>query len=201
MFVPWLGLLSGLLLVALSALAIRRAGALAGLTGWCGGWWHSPASFSLAGAVGLAAGVAVLVLGAAWPALASDGVVSINWGPVISAGIEVALPILGTALTGGAGLAVARGLKLLGLAIDARQRAVVDQVLDRAVSYGVGKLANAAAVKASGLTTELRQGVLAEAAQYAVTAAPQALAHFKATEEPRIRSMLESRLTNYLQNN
>jgi hypothetical protein len=142
--------------------------------------------------------VLVGVLAAASLAHAADASVTLDFAPILASVIDIVLPVLAAALTGVGGLAIQRGFALLGLAIDARQRAVVEQVLDRAVSYGLGKVGGYMQTQAS---VTLRDTALAEAAAYAVRAAPQALAHFKATEEPRIRSMLESRLTNYLQHN
>lgn len=78
----------------------------------------------------------------------------------------------------------------LNLKIDAQQRAVIEQGLARAVSFGVEQ---AKTHLPNGPVVDLKNAAIAQAVTYAQDSIPGALAHFNITPE-RLAEMITSRI-------
>ncbi|AXS39286.1 hypothetical protein [Breoghania sp. L-A4] len=131
------------------------------------------------------AAVAALCLIATVPAsAATDGL--IDFSPLI----EPAFAVLGSALVATGGYLVTRIARALNLNIDAQQRSVIDQALYQAVGYGQSWARDALA---GGVRINVQSAIIEHAAEYAIVAVPQALAHF-GIDRDRLMDMLEARL-------
>lgn len=126
----------------------------------------------------------LLIAGAA---LAADGSTILDFTPILSMAIEVLTPVIAALVS----WLVYRLLALIGLRVDAERREVVDQVLARAVAYG---LEQTRYMKGQmNLSVDVKREAIAFGAQYAMDSAPQALAHFGITPK-RLAEMIEARL-------
>lgn len=109
---------------------------------------------------------------------------------LLQAGLVVVLGLLG--------LAINWFSKKTGLEIDAKQRAVLDEVIGNAISLARSRL-----VGPDGqVTVNLKNDALTMAAQYVVASVPGALKHFgidPATAEGKLKlaKMVEARLGQY----
>ena len=190
---PWISLCLGLVVMALSGGALQRAwrassrpalppDALAYVThdarllGW-----------SVVGLCGLAAGMAILVIGGASAARAD----TVDLSPLIGVGVEVLslvlVPVIGAPLA----LLARKVFSLVNLQIDEKQRGAVDQALEKAIGFGIAEVGGRIAATSK---VDIRNQAVAAAASYAVAAVPQALAHFK-VDQPRIENMIRARMT------
>lgn len=118
----------------------------------------------------------------------------VDVGPATAAVIAWLAPILLVLLVGGGGWIAARLAGLLGLKINALQRAVIDHGLDRAIGYAIAKLGDRAQ---GGIPVKVKSEAIAVAAEYAVNAIPGALKHFGKSRDD-LAQMLESRLEGLL---
>lgn len=93
-------------------------------------------------------------------------------------------------------------LKAHGLDIDAKQRATIDDVLDKLVAGEVAKVSTD--IKNAGpMTVSVKGGgITANLAQQAINHAPDALGHFGITSasNPQLETMIENRIAIAIQN-
>lgn len=102
---------------------------------------------------------------------------------------EVVVQLLGVALLTLGTWAVKRFADKLGLEKESKIRYLVDEVVYNAVNFGLQKLAE----QGEKFTPETERKVVADAANYVIRSAPEALGFFGIDEE-RIRQIIESRL-------
>lgn len=135
---------------------------------------------------------AALALAVCSPAFADANTVSAPWGNWVSAGIEqVVLPILAAVLLA----LLTWAAKFLPASLRAyattKNTAAVEQLLEKAISFGLKKVAGASA--GQSLTLTLGSDVLAQAAQYAIDHGPGWLLDWAGGEDG-IRQKILARL-------
>ena len=119
---------------------------------------------------------------------------TIDLGPAAAETIEWIAPIILVAGVGLVGWLLTRRASMMGLKINALQRAVVDQGLDRAIGYAISRLGDRAR---GGIPIVVKNEAIAVAADYAVRAIPGALKHFKKNRD-ELADMIEARLEGVL---
>ena len=135
---------------------------------------------------------AIASAGMALADTAASTVVSVPWGGWISAGIEqIILPILATVLFG----LLTWTAKFLPASLrayaDSKNTAAVEQLLQKAITFGLNKVEGAAAGQA--LSIPIGSAVLAQSAQYAIDHGPAWLLQWMGGEDG-IRQKILARL-------
>lgn len=123
---------------------------------------------------------------------------TVDFAPIVTPAVEA----IGTVVAALAVPLVWYGVKLLsaklhisGLEIDAAQRAVVDQAMQKAIGFAVSKVQDM--VKGKPLTIDVKNAMVAEAANFAIAHAPEALDHFGIGPDEiatKLKAMVEARL-------
>lgn len=128
------------------------------------------------------------------PAVPEPETVRLDFGPTVVALIQFLAPIVGAVLLAIALWVLKRLGTFLGLKIDDRRRAALEQVMDRAVSYATSRLEDMAA---GGIPIDMKNNAIAIVTDYALQHGPDAIKHFGKTGE-ELRQMAEARLEGML---
>jgi len=123
--------------------------------------------------------------GATAPAIESY---AIDFRPLVEA---VLVPILGALTTALATWLSVKAAALLKLQADDRLRAVIDGALQNGLAFGLSKLDDM--TKTVPLTLEVKNQVIADAANYAIAAVPDALKKLGVTRE-KVTDLAAARL-------
>lgn len=124
-------------------------------------------------------------------AFAADPATTVNFRPLVDLSIEFAVAVLVAVVPAIGGWIALRANTALGLKIDAQQRAVIEQGLERAIMFGVEA---AKAKLPEGPVVDVKSAAIAQAVSYAQASVPGALKHFDITPD-RLAKMIESRIT------
>jgi len=127
-------------------------------------------------------------------ALDPGGSTIVDVGPATASLVEWLAPILLVVLIAGGSWLVVKLASLLGLKVNALQREVVEQGLERAIGYAITRVGDKAA---AGIPIAVKSEAIAVATGYAANAIPGALKHFKKSRDD-IAKMIEARLDGIL---
>lgn len=112
----------------------------------------------------------------------------IDFAPLIQ---QYVIPALGLVITTGISWLISKAAKFFNIRIDETQRAFVMSLVERGIAVGQHRIAQIAADKAH---IETHNMIAAEAANYVIARAPDALKHFKLTPED-VRQIISAKLS------
>ncbi|MCV0426192.1 MAG: hypothetical protein K5905_12015 [Roseibium sp.] len=128
-----------------------------------------------------------MALFASAPAVAAPAIDTlIDLSPVL----DLVMPLVVPVVVGIGGFVLTKVMRLIGLELDAKHRMAVDQALERAIGYGASKVGERFDINPQ---IDVKNELVAIAAQYAMEHIPGALKHFGITQD-KLVVMIEARL-------
>lgn len=111
---------------------------------------------------------------------------AIDLSPIANTLIEFAGALLAAFATWAVARITACVRKNLGLSIDEKTRNLLTEAIDNGIAYAQNK----AKTEVAGLTVDVHNKTVAEAANYVAAHAPDALAHFGVTQDALVRKII-----------